>query len=72
MAEIKKISPISGFPLDVARVEPLPGVYDWDWLDSVFDAAARVGAGQMRRAELGGDHEVRHSQLGIANPAGGA
>jgi hypothetical protein len=43
MAEIKKISPISGFPLDVGRVEPLPGVYDWDWLDSIFDAAAREG-----------------------------
>ncbi|MFA6290807.1 MAG: beta-galactosidase, partial [Victivallales bacterium] len=38
--EISKISPNMGFSTDLARYEPIPGVYDWDHLKSFFDVAA--------------------------------
>ena len=41
--EVKKLTPHQGFMLDMNRVEPLPGVYDWDYLTPFFDLAAQKG-----------------------------
>jgi hypothetical protein len=37
--EAKKISPLVEFIPSLARLEPIPGVYDWDYLQQYFDAA---------------------------------
>ncbi len=41
--EAKQLTPNIGFMLDINRAEPLPGVYDWDYLTPLFDLAARKG-----------------------------
>ncbi|HEY3378633.1 MAG TPA: beta-galactosidase [Armatimonadota bacterium] len=41
--ETKKLTPNQGFMLDMNRVEPMPGVYDWDYLTPYFDLAAQKG-----------------------------
>jgi len=41
--EAKKLTPNLGFTLDMDRVEPMPGVYDWDYLTPFFDLAAHQG-----------------------------
>ncbi|MFA6290885.1 MAG: hypothetical protein WC637_03840, partial [Victivallales bacterium] len=43
LGELKKLSPISGFNFNIIYGQPLPGVYDWDFLDGIFDTAARQG-----------------------------
>ncbi|MFZ2654680.1 MAG: beta-galactosidase [Victivallales bacterium] len=41
--ELKKLSPFVGFRPDLGRLQPIPGVYDWDALQEIFDAAAAEG-----------------------------
>ena len=41
--EARKISPYVGISLQIERFEPLPGVYDWDYLARFFDTAAAHG-----------------------------
>ncbi|HEY3376001.1 MAG TPA: beta-galactosidase [Armatimonadota bacterium] len=41
--EAKKLTPNLGFRLDLNRLEPIPGVYDWDYLTPMFDLAAQKG-----------------------------
>ena len=41
--EMKKLTPNQGFTLDMTRVEPMPGVFDWDYLTPFFDLAAQKG-----------------------------
>ncbi len=43
LGELKKLTPISGFNLDISHAEPIPGVYNWDFLDGIFDTAAQQG-----------------------------
>nr|MDQ2731532.1 beta-galactosidase [Armatimonadota bacterium] len=43
MDEAKKLTPNLGFYIDLKRIEPIPGVYDWDSLTPLFDQAAAKG-----------------------------
>ncbi len=50
--EAKKLTPNLGFTLDMDRVEPMPGVYDWDYLTPFFDLAARKGCRLLQYMNL--------------------
>ncbi|MGD0783911.1 MAG: hypothetical protein ABSA30_13755, partial [Candidatus Aminicenantales bacterium] len=41
--QAKKLSPNLGFGLDLSMAEPIPGVYNWDYLTPLFDLAAEKG-----------------------------
>jgi hypothetical protein len=41
--EAKKLTPNIGFSFDITRIEPIPGVFDWDYLTRFFDLAAKKG-----------------------------
>lgn len=41
--DAKKITPWIGFSPSLERMEPIPGVYDWDYLGKFFDVAAAHG-----------------------------
>ncbi|HEY3380066.1 MAG TPA: beta-galactosidase, partial [Armatimonadota bacterium] len=41
--EAKQHSANIGFRVDMNRLEPIPGVYDWDYLTPMFDMAAEKG-----------------------------
>ena len=41
--EVKKLTPNLGFSIDLNRIEPMPGVYDWDYLTPIFDLAEQRG-----------------------------
>jgi len=43
LAEVKKLTPNVGIYLSVNRVEPIPGVYDWDYLTPMLDLAQAQG-----------------------------
>jgi hypothetical protein len=43
LAEAKKLTPLVGFCPDINRLEPIPGVYDWDYLTPILDLAERNG-----------------------------
>jgi hypothetical protein len=41
--QAKKLTPNLGFGLDLSMAEPIPGVYNWDYLTPMFDLAAQKG-----------------------------
>ena len=41
--QAKKLTPNLGFGLDLSLAEPIPGVYNWDYLTPLFDLAAEKG-----------------------------
>ncbi|MEI6503003.1 MAG: beta-galactosidase, partial [Armatimonadota bacterium] len=43
LSEVKKLTPNLGLYLSVNRVEPIPGVYDWDYLTPILDLAQSQG-----------------------------
>ena len=43
IAEARKLTPFVGFCPDINRMEPIPGVYDWDYLTPMLDLAAQNG-----------------------------
>lgn len=43
IGEVKKLTPNIGIYLSVNRVEPIPGVYDWDYLTPILDLAQSQG-----------------------------
>ncbi len=43
LPELKKLCPMTGFSVQIDRLQPIPGVYDWDYLEHIFDLAAAQG-----------------------------
>ncbi len=43
LEDAKRVGPYVGFSVQIDRFEPIPGVYDWDYLGRFFDAAAAHG-----------------------------
>ncbi|HEY3379387.1 MAG TPA: beta-galactosidase, partial [Armatimonadota bacterium] len=43
IAEAKKLTPLLGMNMRFNRIQPIPGVYDWDYLTPMFDLAQTNG-----------------------------
>ncbi len=41
--QAKKLTPNLGFGVDLSMAEPIPGVYNWDYLTAMFDLAVQKG-----------------------------